>query len=220
MKTTCMLSTLLALGLAGLACAGNQRPQELRRTGPAPLHLPWAVAGLTRREAAAHLLNRFSYGPRPGEVAAVAAMGPERWLERQLAGNLPEPALAGRLAGYPALSMTVGESLCAYPNDGAVRNEAKKAGVIPGDKDKKTENAAMSVLPGEEREKEIRAVSDHPSPALVDRLAGVYRGERGRHPPRRAGDRRVARILEPRGARRQGQVPLRARRLGGPHSGG
>jgi uncharacterized protein (DUF1800 family) len=158
MKTAHTLSTLLTLALVSLACAGNPHPQALRRSGPAPLHLPWAEAGLTRREAAAHLLNRFSYGPRPGDVDAVAAMGPERWLEQQLAANLPEPALARRLAAYPALSMTAAEILCAYPNDGAVRTEAKKAGILPGDQE--TEDAEMGALPGEEREKAVRAILD------------------------------------------------------------
>jgi len=156
---TILTSTLC--GLACLACAGNPRsshPQDLRRAadGAAPLHLPWAEAGLTRREAAAHLLARFSYGARPGEVDAVAAMGPERWLEQQLAASLaePEPTLAARLAAYPALTMTVAETLCAYPNDGAVRTEARKAGVIPDDK----EDLAQDGLSREEMEKEIRAI--------------------------------------------------------------
>jgi uncharacterized protein (DUF1800 family) len=158
MRSARKLSAVLSLSLLGFACAGNPRPQDLRPTaeGPAPLHLPWAAAGLTRREAAAHLLSRFSYGPRPGEVEAVAAMGPERWLERQLAADpaAADPGLADRLAVSPALSMTVAESLCTYPADGAVRTEARKAGVIP---DEVSETAADAV-PREEREKEIRAI--------------------------------------------------------------
>jgi len=68
-------------------------------TSAAPLaHFPWREAGLTEREAAAHLLNRFSYGPRPGEIDQVLKIGLERWFERQLAGP-------------PALSRPVGRLL-------------------------------------------------------------------------------------------------------------
>ena len=39
---------------------------------------PWRRAGLTDRQAAAHLLDRFTFGARPGEVERVAAMGLEK----------------------------------------------------------------------------------------------------------------------------------------------
>jgi uncharacterized protein (DUF1800 family) len=79
----------------------------------APLHLPWKEAGLTEREAAAHLLNRFSYGPRPGEVDAVVKMGLDRWLERQLAAGLPDRKLDERLGDLPALEMSTTEIVLA-----------------------------------------------------------------------------------------------------------
>lgn len=74
-----------------------------------PLHLPWKEAGLTEREAAAHLLNRFAYGPRPGEVDAVVKMGLGRWLERQLAADLPDRGLDERLDSLPALDLSATE---------------------------------------------------------------------------------------------------------------
>ena len=70
----------------------------------ASYRFPWKEAGLTEREAAAHLLNRFSYGPRPGEIDRVLKVGLERWFERQLAARQAEPRLE-RLDELPALSM-------------------------------------------------------------------------------------------------------------------
>lgn len=49
-----------------------------------PLSFPYKEAGLTPQEAAAHLLNRFSYGPTPGQVEQVAQTGLEAWFEQQL----------------------------------------------------------------------------------------------------------------------------------------
>ena len=54
------------------------------------LKLPYREAGLTRKEAAAYLLERFAYGPRPGEVDEVAKLGPAKWLDRQLAVEAAE----------------------------------------------------------------------------------------------------------------------------------
>jgi uncharacterized protein (DUF1800 family) len=50
----------------------------------APCVAAQAPATLTPRDSALHALNRLSYGPRPGEVERVAAMGVMRWIEGQL----------------------------------------------------------------------------------------------------------------------------------------
>ncbi|HBL30606.1 MAG TPA: DUF1800 domain-containing protein [Acidobacteria bacterium] len=64
----------------------------LTLTEPPPAAVfPWQEAGLTEREAATHLLNRFAYGPRPGDVDRVLATGLERWFEQQLAGPREKP---------------------------------------------------------------------------------------------------------------------------------
>ncbi|MEW6277270.1 MAG: DUF1800 domain-containing protein [Candidatus Eremiobacterota bacterium] len=69
--------------------------------GAEELYFPYREAGLTREEAAAHLLNRFAYGPRPGEVDWVARQGLEKWFAEQLRGQLPSPVLDGALTAVP-----------------------------------------------------------------------------------------------------------------------
>jgi uncharacterized protein (DUF1800 family) len=97
--------------------------------------LPWKEAGLSEREAAAHLLNRFAYGPRPGEVEAVVKMGLGSWLERQLAG-LPDAELEDRLEKrLPALTLPTRELAKTYPPVGAVLREARQAGILPEDRE-------------------------------------------------------------------------------------
>jgi uncharacterized protein (DUF1800 family) len=94
------------------------------------LHLPWKEAGLAERQAAAHLLDRFSYGPRPGEVDQVVRMGLDRWLEEQLAADLPDGPLNERLRGLPALALSSSQILASYPPPGMVLAEARNAGVV------------------------------------------------------------------------------------------
>jgi uncharacterized protein (DUF1800 family) len=94
------------------------------------VRLPWKEAGLTEKQAAAHLLNRFGYGPRPGEVEEVVKMGLGRWFEGQLAG-LSDPEVDRRLRRLPAWEMSSQELARTYPPVGMVLAEARQAGVLP-----------------------------------------------------------------------------------------
>lgn len=119
-----------ALTLTAILIVAFSLPAVERQSAISSIHLPWKAAGLTEREAAAHLLNRFAYGPRPGEVEAVVKMGLDRWFERQLAGDLPDRELERRLDRLPALEMSTAEIAKTYPPPGLVLMEARRAGVI------------------------------------------------------------------------------------------
>ncbi|HVR98257.1 MAG TPA: DUF1800 domain-containing protein [Thermoanaerobaculia bacterium] len=81
---------------------------------PSGTSFPWQQAGLTERQAAAHLLNRFAYGPRPGEVDRIVETGLERWFERQLDAELPDRRLEERLRELPALEMPSAQIIETY----------------------------------------------------------------------------------------------------------
>ena len=78
----------------------KQSPENYR------VKLPYKKAGLTERQAAAHLLSRFSFGARPGEVDEVLQIGLENWLDEQLAASLPDTAVDRRLQGMDALQLS------------------------------------------------------------------------------------------------------------------
>ena len=140
--------TLIALIALALCLPG---PGDSAAVEPAASYrFPWKAAGLTEREAAAHLLNRFSYGPRPGEIDRVLKVGLERWFERQLAGRQAEPGLE-RLDELPALTMPAAQIARTYPPPGLLLREARSAGVIPGRSD------SDDLLPEEMSRQEIRA---------------------------------------------------------------
>jgi uncharacterized protein (DUF1800 family) len=103
-----------------------------------PVHLPWKDAGLTERQAAAHLLNRFAFGPRPGEVDAVVKMGLDRWFERQLGGDLPDARVEEDLRALPALRMSSAEIVRTYPPVGMLVRQAQEAGVLSEDVTRKS----------------------------------------------------------------------------------
>jgi len=104
-----LFATTLLAGLC--ACSPSQatapRVAALPRTEP--LTLPPRPATVVDPPATAsaladarHVLNRFAFGPRPGEVERVAHLGADRWLEQQLAGPDESPLLEAALVPHRA----------------------------------------------------------------------------------------------------------------------
>ncbi|MBA2248839.1 MAG: DUF1800 domain-containing protein [Chitinophagaceae bacterium] len=94
---------------------------------------PYKKAGLTERQAAAHLLSRFTFGATPGQVDEVVNMGLEKWFEQQLKGALPDDSVNSRLAGYDALKLSNSEIVARYPKPGQILKMAIADGTINKD---------------------------------------------------------------------------------------
>src|SRR5277367_1732518 len=69
-----------------------------------------------------HALNRLTFGPRPGDVEAVQAMGLDKWFEQQLNPRaINDSALEQRLDMFPAMRMQQAELLERYPSPQELR---------------------------------------------------------------------------------------------------
>src|SRR5450631_3373195 len=69
-----------------------------------------------------HALNRLTFGPRPGDVAAVQAMGLSTWFEMQLnPGKIDDSALNARLAAFPAMQLPQAQLMARYPSQQVIR---------------------------------------------------------------------------------------------------
>lgn len=80
---------------------------------PAPVIKTQEVQG---QERVLHALNRLTFGPRPGDVAAVQAIGLNKWFEQQLApASIPDVVLEEKLAEYPAMKMSLAELQLKFP---------------------------------------------------------------------------------------------------------
>lgn len=67
-------------------------------------------------------LNRFTFGPRPGDLQAVRTEGLDKWFNEQLhPKSVDESALFTRLAQFPAMQMSVQDLMRRYPSNAAVR---------------------------------------------------------------------------------------------------
>lgn len=97
---------------------------------PGTLDLPWRAAGLDERQAAAHLLNRLTFGPRPGDVDRLVGVGLSDWLAAQLERTVDDPRLVAHLDDFESLDLSTREIVRRYPNPGRVLREARHEGVI------------------------------------------------------------------------------------------
>lgn len=104
-----------------------QRPKHLTHTS--------AASALSSREQAQQLLNRFTFGPRPGDLQHLLAIGPDAWLEEQLdPDHIPEdPTLTRRLANYPTLTLSPTQALTIFPDRQIIKAVAEGKRPYPAD---------------------------------------------------------------------------------------
>ena len=79
-------------------------------------------------------LNRFTFGPRPGDVSAVETQGLDRWFEQQLnPSRINDAALEARLAHYPAMNLSVAQLEARYPGPQAIKQMIDGKRGMPAD---------------------------------------------------------------------------------------
>lgn len=94
---------------------------------------PYQKAGLTERQAAAHLLSRFTYGSKEGDVDAVVKMGLEKWFRQQLDGKLEDDSLNLMLSKFDDINLSNTEVENKYPRQPRVLRMAIQDGSINKD---------------------------------------------------------------------------------------
>ena len=93
-----------------------------------------AVKAIQGDERVLHALNRFTFGPRPGDVAAVEAMGLQEWFERQLnPASIDDTALETRLEMFPAMKLQQAELMRRYPSPVVLRQMMQTNAALPSD---------------------------------------------------------------------------------------
>ncbi|MBV8207473.1 MAG: DUF1800 domain-containing protein [Acidobacteria bacterium] len=93
---------------------------------------------------AVHALNRFTFGPRPGEAERVEAMGVDRWFEQQLhPEKIDDHALDARLAGFRTLNMDARALFQTFPPPQVARMVENGRASMPRDPEKRAVYEAM-----------------------------------------------------------------------------
>ncbi len=105
-----------------------------------PVSMPYKAAGLTEKQAAAHLLGRFTYGATPGQVDEVTKTGLLKWFKKQLESRAGDDSLKQLLAGYDLLGYSNQKVSETFPRGGQLVRMAIAEGVINKDSVNKQNN--------------------------------------------------------------------------------
>ena len=111
------------------------------------------VAGAPPADDAAivHALSRLGFGPRPGDLARVRALGLERWIDSQLTpARLDDSECVDRLRGLPTLTLSTGALQRAYPRLDKDTREMLKTGAM-------SRREALERFPADKRPARITA---------------------------------------------------------------
>jgi uncharacterized protein (DUF1800 family) len=86
-----------------------------------------------------HALNRLTFGPRPGDAAAVKALGLKKWIDRQLhPDSIPEnPVLLEKLKTLDTLNMSGAELVRNYPTPDMVKQMVRGQLPFPADPERR-----------------------------------------------------------------------------------
>jgi uncharacterized protein (DUF1800 family) len=129
---------LLPLACLVLVCpgifAGAKKIKKARAADNPPQYAAFSEP-LSEGARYRHALDRLTFGPRPGDLAAVKEMGLGKWLDLQLhPERVPEnPALLERLAPLESLRMSMRETYTHYPSQQMIAQVARGKAPLPDD---------------------------------------------------------------------------------------
>jgi uncharacterized protein (DUF1800 family) len=117
--TTAIAAALLLTTLifsAPYLLAANDKKDKNKPTDTSKSLNGLPIQGLTEDEAVLQALNRLGFGPKPGDLERVKAMGLQKWIDQQLhPESISDSALDARLDRFPTLKMSSAKLLEEFP---------------------------------------------------------------------------------------------------------
>jgi uncharacterized protein (DUF1800 family) len=155
---------------ASLACAV---PQLLAKKKDAA-----ANSNPADQKRAVHALNRLTFGPRPGDMQRVMAMGVDAWIDQQLhPGKINDAALEARLAPFRTLRMSPREVAENFPDGGLLKQVMDGKKSMPSDPAKhavyQVQIARQEQKQEEKRERKAEAMGNSAGTAPAARVTGT-----------------------------------------------
>ncbi len=149
---------LALLTFASLACVAPQllaKKKEKTTESPA-----------LEQKRAVHALNRLAFGPRPGDVQRVTAMGVDNWIDLQLhPDKIPDQQIEARLAPLRTLHMSAKEIAEEFPDNQMIRQVMDGKRPMPSDPAKRAiYRVQVARLQQKLDERKQRAVENPPKP--------------------------------------------------------
>ena len=121
----------------------------------------------TEQKRAVHALNRLTFGPRPGDIQQVMAMGVDRWIDLQLhPEKIADSNLDARVSQLRTLRMSTKEIFEDFPDNQMVKQVADGKRPMPSDAARRAVyqvQVARLDERQERKERKIAAASQTPS---------------------------------------------------------
>jgi uncharacterized protein (DUF1800 family) len=105
--------------------------------------LPFAVARkkdipaanqMDEHKRVVHALNRLTFGPRPGDIERVSALGVDKWIDEQLhPEKIADGPMQARLAAFPTLDMSTQQLMAKFPPPEIIRGISNGKLAMPSD---------------------------------------------------------------------------------------
>jgi uncharacterized protein (DUF1800 family) len=122
-----------------------------------------AVQPLTEEERAAQALNRLTFGPRPGDLERIQAIGVKKWVEMQLnPEQVDDSLLEARLQSFPAMRLSQQDLLQAFPSGALIRAVADGKAALPSDRVERAIYQNQVFAYEEKRQKQAREAAQQP----------------------------------------------------------
>src|SRR5215475_3875776 len=97
-----------------------------------------SASQMDEHKRALHALNRLTFGPRPGDIDRVAAMGVDKWIDQQLhPEKIDDSAIEARLSPLRTLKMNTHEIVENFPPQQVIKAVADGKQKMPSDPNKK-----------------------------------------------------------------------------------
>jgi hypothetical protein len=126
---------------------------------------------ISKDQKVGHALNRLAFGPQPGDIQQVQALGLKKWIDLQLhPERIPEnPLLVDKLHPLDTIGMTTAQMIQSYPSPALVKEMIAGKLPFPEDPDKRMMVDRLAArLQGKANQD---GVAQPPSPELASLLA-------------------------------------------------
>ncbi len=123
-----------------------------------------APSEVSEQKRALQALNRLAFGPRPGDVQRVMAMGVDKWIDEQLhPDKIDDHALDARLAAFRTLRMDTREIVENFPDEQMIKAVAEGKQSLPSDPARRAVYEAQLARYQEKMERKQDAANADPS---------------------------------------------------------
>jgi len=136
----------------------------------------YASGQLRGDERILQALNRFTFGPRPGDLEAVRKMGLENWFDQQLRpASIDETDLNARLAQFPAMQWSMQDLFFRLPSNPIIRQAADGKVEVPqsGTLHAVYENQIYRIQARKQAQAEKRTISANQTPGAANQTPGT-----------------------------------------------